>query len=97
MVNKVNSLALINGPISKTTFLKGKYSGITEYIAFKTGSINEVMLIFNKQLSVSPITTHIPINKDKKIIKCFQLHYLPNNVSGKIDKKTYDISHFLTH
>ncbi len=69
LVNKVNSLALINGPISKTTFLKGKYSGITEYIAFKTGSINEVMLIFNKQLSVSPITTHIPINQVAKKIK----------------------------
>ena len=69
LVNKVNSLALINGPISKTTFLKGKYSGITEYIAFKTRSINEVMLIFNKQLSVSPITTHIPINKVAKKIK----------------------------
>ncbi len=69
LVNKFNSLALINGPISKTTFLKGKYSGITEYIAFKTGSVNEVMLIFNKQLSVSPITTHIPIYKVAKKIK----------------------------
>lgn len=68
-VDKVNSLALINGPISKKTFLKGKYSGITEYIAFKTGSVNEVMLIFNNQLSVSPITTHIPINKVEKKIK----------------------------
>mgnify|MGYP001202826274 CR=1 FL=1 len=35
--------------------------------------------------------------KDKKIIKCFQQHYLPNNVTGKIDQKTYEISHFLTH
>ncbi len=35
-------------------------------------------------------------NKDKKIIKCFQQHYLPNNVTGKIDEKTYKISHFLT-
>ena len=35
--------------------------------------------------------------KDKKIIRCFQQHYLPNNLSGKIDKKTFEISHFLTH
>ena len=35
--------------------------------------------------------------KDKKIIKCFQKHYLPNNLSGKIDQKTFEISHFLTH
>ena len=34
---------------------------------------------------------------DKKIIKSFQQHYLPRNVTGIIDKKTYKISHFLTH
>ena len=34
--------------------------------------------------------------KNKKIIKSFQQHYLPNNVTGKIDKKTYIISHFLS-
>ena len=64
-----NSLALINGPISKKTFLKGKYNGVTEYLAFKTNSLNEVMLIFNKKLSVSPITTHLPINKVSQNIK----------------------------
>ncbi len=35
--------------------------------------------------------------RDKKVIKAFQQHYLPNNVNGKIDKKTFKISHFLTH
>ena len=35
--------------------------------------------------------------KDKKIIKSFQQHYLPKNVTGKIDQKTYKISHFLTN
>ena len=34
--------------------------------------------------------------KDKRIIKSFQLHYLPNNVTGKIDKKTLIVSHFLS-
>ena len=68
-LKKKNSLALINGPISKTTFLKGKYYGITEYLAFKTRSLNEVMLIFNKKLSVSPITTHIPIHQVAQKIK----------------------------
>ena len=33
--------------------------------------------------------------KDKKVIKSFQQHFLPNNVSGKIDQKTFKISHFL--
>ncbi len=63
------SLALVNGPISKLNFLKGKHNGITEYLAYKTRSSNEVMLIFNKDLSVSPITTHIPINQITKKIK----------------------------
>ena len=35
-------------------------------------------------------------SKNKRIIKSFQQHYLPNNVTGKIDKKTLIISHFLT-
>ena len=34
-------------------------------------------------------------NKDERIIKSFQQHYLPNNVTGKIDLKTFKISHFL--
>ncbi len=36
-------------------------------------------------------------HKDKKIIKSFQQHYLPRNVTGKIDKKTLAISHFLAN
>ena len=35
--------------------------------------------------------------KDKKIIKSFQQHFLPKNVTGIIDKKTYKISHYLAH
>ena len=69
LIKENNSLALINGPISKKTFLKGKHNGITEFLAFKTGIYNEVMLIYNKELSVSPITTHIPINKVSQKIK----------------------------
>ena len=69
LIKENKSLALINGPISKSTFLKGKYSGMTEFLAFKTGISNEVMLIYNKELSVSPITTHIPINRVTQKIK----------------------------
>ena len=69
LLKKGDMLALINGPISKTTFLKGKFNGITEFLAFKTRSYNEVMFLFNKELSVSPITTHIPINKVAQKIK----------------------------
>ena len=65
--NKV--FALINGPISKKHFLKKKYPGVTEYIASKTNSKEPAMLIYNKNLAVNPITTHIPVKSISKYIK----------------------------
>ena len=63
---------LINGPISKKYFLKKKFFGITEYLGEKTRSKNVAMLIYNKYLSVSPLTTHIPLKSvTKKITKKF--------------------------
>ena len=60
----------INGPISKKSFLKKKYLGITEYISEKFLSKNTAMLIYNKRLSVSPVTTHLPLKLvNKKINK----------------------------
>ena len=42
---------------------------------------------------------YFSINKknfdDTMIVKAFQRHYLPNYITGKIDQKTYEISHFL--
>ena len=69
IMKKKLGFALINGPVSKTHFLRGKYNGITEYLSHKTYKKNdEVMLIYNKFLSVCPITTHIPLkNVSKKI------------------------------
>ena len=52
---------LINGPISKKHFLSKKYLGITEYIAENFFSKKNAMLIYNKNLSVCPITTHLPL------------------------------------
>ncbi len=67
---KKNKFILINGPVSKKTFLKKRFYGITEYLSNKTNSKNEIMLIYNKKLSVSPLTTHIPIKYvNKKINK----------------------------
>ena len=62
---------LVNGPISKKHFLNFKHKGITEYLAKKNNiNIEEVaMLIFNNSLSVSPITTHLPISKVSQNIK----------------------------
>ena len=86
---------LINGPISKKTFLKKKYMGITEYLSKKTRAKDEVMLIYNEKLSVTPLTTHIPIKYvakkikkkiiNKKIIKL-------NNFYKKILRKKINIA-----
>ena len=60
---------LINGPISKKTFLKERFFGMTEYFASKTSIKGTfAMLIYNKKLSVSPLTTHIPLKNIHKSI-----------------------------
>ena len=59
---KQNNLSkFINGPVSKKYFLRGKSLGITEYLAKKTKKKNVAMLIYNKNLSVSPLTTHLAL------------------------------------
>ncbi len=87
--NKVK--ALINGPISKENFLNKKYPGMTEYFAKKTNcSEKETMLIYNKHLSVSPLTTHLPLKKifkkitKKKLIK--QIKTIHSFYKNKLDK-----------
>jgi len=60
--NKI--LGIINGPVSKETFLNKKFNGITEFIAYKIGRYGKVaMLIYSKKLAVTPIVTHIPVKK----------------------------------
>ena len=60
----------INGPISKKHFLNKRFLGITEYLADKTKSKHFAMLIYNKKLSVCPLTTHLPLKQvSKKINK----------------------------
>ena len=67
LMKKNKAKGLLNGPISKKHFLNSKFPGITEYLASKTNSSGkEVMLIYNKNLSVSTITTHLPL---KNILK----------------------------
>ena len=58
---------IINCAIDKKLLLNKNY-GVTEYLARKCKVKNqsEVMLIFNKNLSIAPVTTHIDINKISK-------------------------------
>ena len=70
LIKKDNINKFINGPISKKYFLKNNFLGITEYISKKFNTQNTCMLIFNKKLSVCPITTHLPLKLvSKKITK----------------------------
>jgi len=62
-------IGLINCPVAKEFLFKKNYHGITEFLSKKSNlSGKEVMLIYNKKLSVSPITTHIPLNQVSKNI-----------------------------
>jgi 4-hydroxy-L-threonine phosphate dehydrogenase PdxA len=73
LIKKNFTYKFINGPINKNSFLKNKYLGITELISKTFNQKQTGMLIFNKKLSVSPLTTHLPLklvskNISKKII-----------------------------
>ena len=87
---KQNNLSkFINGPVSKKSFLKGKTLGITEYLAKKTKSNEVAMLIFNKNLSVSPLTTHLALkNVYKEITK--QKIYKQVNLINSFYKRKFN-------
>ena len=61
---------IINCPINKKNLFKNKNQGVTEFLAKKNKVFNsEVMVIYNKNLSVVPITTHIKLKNVSKFIK----------------------------
>ena len=91
LVKKKKIVGFINCPVKKETLFGYKKKGVTEFLSKKINRAGkEVMLIYNKKLSVSPITTHIPINQvnknlnKKKIIKKIKTIY---NFYKKILKK----------
>ena len=65
-----NVLGLINCPIDKTLLRKNNM-GVTEFLASKCNikKNSEVMLIWNKKFSVSPVTTHIDLKNVSKNLK----------------------------
>ena len=69
ILKKNQKISLINGPINKEKFLKNKFLGVTEYLGSKFNKLDEVvMLIYNQKLSVSPLTTHLPLKEVYKYI-----------------------------
>ena len=78
IIKKYKFYKFINGPISKKNFLNKKFLGITEYISKKFKTKNTCMLIYNKDLAVCPITTHLPLKLvTKKINKKVILDKVP--------------------
>ena len=73
----------INGPINKSKFLDKKFPGITEYVSKNFKKQKTAMLIYNKKLSVCPITTHLPL---KSVVK--------NITKNKIMEKIILIDNF---
>ena len=70
ILRKKSTYKFLNGPINKKKFLNKQYLGITEYLAKKFNKKNIGMLIYNKELSVCPLTTHLPVRLvSKKITK----------------------------
>ena len=62
-------LGFINCPVSKESLFEKKHQGITEFLSRKENKKNNaVMLLYNKNLSVSPMTTHIPLSRVSKEI-----------------------------
>ena len=61
----------INCPIDKKLIKKKGIYGVTEFIAKKSKvkKFSEVMMLYNKKLSVVPITTHIKVANISKNIK----------------------------
>ena len=95
ILKKNEAIGLINGPVSKKFFLKKKHLGITEYLSKKNKVNNSVMLIFNKKLAVSPITTHLPLKYVSKQItkeKIIQNVIKINNFYKKYIKKKINIA-----
>jgi 4-hydroxy-L-threonine phosphate dehydrogenase PdxA len=70
ILKRKSTYKFLNGPINKKNFLNKKFLGITEYLAKNFNKKNIGMLIYNKNLSVCPLTTHLPIKLvSKKITK----------------------------
>tara|TARA_B100000401_G_C52799406_1_gene717701 strand:- start:51 stop:1040 length:990 start_codon:yes stop_codon:yes gene_type:complete len=79
-LNSRKANIVINGPVSKEHFLSKLYPGVTEYVFKNTKkkiSKKPVMLIYNKKLSVSPLTTHIAL---KDVSKQINQKLIINNV-----------------
>ncbi len=83
-------LGFINCSIDKSTIFKHN-TGVTEFLAKKNKIINsEAMLIYNKNLAVVPLTTHIPLKDIAKKISVELIEKKTTTIS-KCYKKLFNI------
>ena len=73
------------------------YKKDNKYLKINISKIESLFFKNLKKIGYNYFSIHKKSSKDIKIIKSFQLHYLPQNVTGKIDRKTFKISQFLTN
>ena len=75
---------IINLPLNKKKFFKNQYNGFTEFFSETlSNKKDENMLLFNKNFSVCPLTTHIEIKKVESQIN-----------KGKLVKTIKNLSYF---
>ena len=72
------------------------YKKENAYLKFEVKKKRELFFKNLKKLGYRYFSIYEKKSTDKKIVKAFQQKYMPKHVTGKIDKKTYKISHFLT-
>ena len=78
LIKEKKIIGIINCPVNKKELFGKKIIGITEFLAKKERVLgNEVMLIYNEKLSVSPITTHIKL---KKVSKSLSIKKIVKNI-----------------
>ncbi len=79
-------------------FKLGKWYHHKNFIVVKNKKKIEKIFFQNiKKLGYRYFDVKRRSKKDKKIIKSFQQHYTPNNVTSKLDQKTFIISQYLSN
>ena len=74
LIKEKKIIGIINCPVVKEFLFKNKHHGITEYLGKKSGVLGkEVMLLYNKKLAVSPLTTHIPLDLVSKKLRKMEI------------------------
>ena len=68
-----------------------------EQYNYKFSSKNKEIFFFKnlKKLGYRYFNIYKRNHNDKKVIRVFQQHYLPKNITGRIDKKTFKVSQLL--